>query len=145
LAFDHGKGAVFYIDDGDGPALRDISSFVSSADFNRDIDVPESTVYGQDDRTYIPGLRGATLSISGFWDSTATTGIDHILDQIAIKTVTSTFIYGPQGDTTGDLIYTGECLMTSYSISAPVDGIVSFTADFQVTGAVVRDTAWPIA
>lgn len=118
---------------------------MSSADFNRDVDVPESTVFGQDDRTYIPGLRGATLSISGFWDSTSTTGVDEILDEVATKSTTSTFIFGPQGDTTGDLVYTGECLMTSYSISAAVDGIVNFTADFQVTGAVTRDTAWPIA
>lgn len=143
MSFDHGKGAVFYIDD--DSQLRDLSSFVSSADFNRDVDVPESTVFGQDDRTYIPGLRGATLSISGFWDSTSTTGVDEILDEVATKSTTSTFIFGPQGDTTGDLVYTGECLMTSYSISAAVDGIVNFTADFQVTGGVTRDSAWPIA
>lgn len=143
MAFEHGKGAVFYLDD-DVPTLRDLSAYVSSADFNRDVDVPESTVYGNNDRTYIPGLRGATLSASGFWDSTATTGVDAILDGVARKTVTSTFIYGPQGDVTGDLVYTGECLLTGYSISAPVDGIVSWSADFQVTGAVTRDTAWPI-
>ena len=143
MSFEHGKGAVFYLDDA-VPTLRDLSAYVSSADINRSIDTPESTVFGLNDRTYIPGLAGATLSISGFWDSTATTGPDDVLQQNVGKSTTSTFIFGPQGDVTGDVTYTGECIMTSYVVSAPVDGIVSFTADFQITGAVTRDAAWPL-
>jgi hypothetical protein len=142
MSFEPGKGAVFLIDDAT-LALKDISAYINSADFNRDVDTPESTTFGNNDRTYIPGLAGATLSISGFWDSTATTGPDDVLQQNVGKATTSTFNYGPQGSVTGDIVYTGECILTSYVVSAPVDGIVSFTADFQVTGAVSRDT-WPV-
>jgi hypothetical protein len=142
-AFEAGKGSYFAIDDST-PTLRDISAYVSNVDFSRDINAMESTTFTKDDRTYIIGLKGATLSISGFWDSTATTGPDEVLAEQFAKTVTSTFHYGPQGTTTGDVIYHGECICTNYSISSPVDGIVGYTADFQVTAAVTRG-AWPIA
>jgi hypothetical protein len=36
--------------------------------------------------------------------------------------------------------YTGEAILTSYSISNPVADVVTFSADFQVTGAVTRGT-----
>ena len=51
-----------------------------------------------------------------------------------------TFIYGPEGSTGGDIKYTGECYMTSFSQSAPVDGRVSFSATFQRTGDLTRIT-----
>jgi len=142
MAFQHGKSGYFAIDD-DAPALKDISAFVSNVDFSRDIDTPETTVFGVDDRTYIPGLKGATISISGYFDSTDATGIDEIMDDQFVKTVTSTFNYSPEGTTTGDIVYHGECICTNYSLSSPVDGVVSYTADFQITAAVTRGT-WPL-
>ena len=142
-AFQHGKSSYFGIDDS-GASVVDISAYVTNVDFSRDIDTPESTTYGNDDRTYIPGLAGATLSVSGYWDSTADTGPDEVLSENVGKATTSTFNYGPEGTTTGDIIYHGECILTNYSISSPVDGIVSYTADFQISGAVTRGS-WPLA
>ena len=50
-----------------------------------------------------------------------------------------TFTYKP-GVTSGDAIYSGECILTNYSLSSPVGDVNTFTADFQVTGTVTRTT-----
>jgi len=52
---------------------------------------------------------------------------------------TRTFTYKP-GVTSGDAIYSGECIMTGYSRSTPVGDVNTYTADFQVTGTVTRTT-----
>jgi len=105
-------------------------------DFSRDVDNPEVTTFGDDDREYIVGLRGATISISGFWDAT----LDGVLGQVVGASTSLDFEYGPQGSTVGDVKYSGSCIMNSYAPSSPVDGPASWSADFVITGAVARGT-----
>jgi hypothetical protein len=141
VAFEHGKSGFFQLDNNAG-TLTDLTGFINNVDFPRDVDTPESTVFGVDDRTYIAGLRGATISISGFWDG-ASSQVDEVIEGViagANAATSKTFEYGPGGGVTGDVRYTGECFPTSYAVSHPVDGIVSFTLDLQITGAVTRNT-----
>lgn len=105
-------------------------------DFSRDVDTPEVTTFGDDDREYIVGLRGSTISASGFWDAT----LDGVIGQVVGNATTLTFEYGPQGSDSGDVRYTGECILQSYSPSSPVDSAASWSADFIITGAVTRNT-----
>lgn len=129
MAFVHAKGTVFKIDD-DGDSLTDISSYVNNVDVSWEIDTPETTTFGKDDRTYIAGLKNATISISGFWDST----LDGVIaGQPGLSTLLD-FEYGPQGST--GVKYSGDCILTSYNPGSPVDGVATFSADYQVTGAV---------
>ncbi len=139
MAFVHGRSTNFEIDNSGG-TLTDISAFTQNVDLSREVDTPETTVYGDIDRTFVTGLRGASFSSSGFWEGTATTGIDDILAGILGVSQTISFQYGPEGDTMGNVMYSGECILTSYSVSSPVDGVAGYTADFQLTGAVTRDT-----
>lgn len=134
MSFEHGKGTVFKVDNSGG-TLTDISAYCNNVDFPREVDTPETTTFGNDDRTYIVGLRTATISVSGYWDAT----LDDVLGQI-VGSGLVTFEYGPQGSTSGDIKYTGECILTSYGEASPVDGVATWTADFQVTGAVSRTT-----
>ena len=53
---------------------------------------------------------------------------------------TLSFEYGPEGSASGRIKYTGECIMTSYEVSAAVGDAVQASADFQVTGAITRGT-----
>jgi hypothetical protein len=135
MAFEHGKITVFKIDNSGG-TLTDISAYCSNVDFSRDVDTPETTTFGNDDRTYIAGLRGATIAVTGFWDAT----LDNTLQGVIGQAATLTFEYGPQGSSSGAVRYTGECIMTNYSPGSPVDGVASFSVDFQITGAVTRNT-----
>jgi predicted secreted protein len=133
MAFKHGKGTIFKLDDST-PTLNDISAYVNNVDFPREVDTPETTTFGNDDRTYIAGLRGATISITGFWDET----VDGYLAGIVGQATSSTFEYGPQGGSTGDIKYTGEAFVTNYTQGSPVDGVTTFSLDLQITGAVTR-------
>jgi len=140
MAFSHAKVGAFYLDDS-GAALRDLSASLNSVDFSREVDTPETTVFGLDDRTYIAGLAGATISISGFWDDAATIGANTVIEPIVGQTLALNWQYGPEGQVTGDVRYSGTCFCTSYNITGSVDGVVEFTADFQITGAVTADTS----
>jgi len=136
MAFEHGKQTVFKIENS-SDALTNISTYTNNVDFGRDIDVPETTTFGVSDRTYIIGLMGHTFSASGLWESAV---LDLTLSGIVGYVNARDFEYGPQGSGTGDVKYSGECFMSNYSVSSPVDGVSSWTADFTVTAAVTRGT-----
>jgi hypothetical protein len=139
MGFVHGKGAVFKIDNAAG-TLQTLTAYITGADFGNTVDTAETTTMGSEVKTYVSGQSDGTLSISGNYDSTAATGPDVVLNGIIGLETTSTFEYGPEGSTTGKIKYTGECFLTAYNISAPVGDVVTFTADFQVTGAITKTT-----
>jgi hypothetical protein len=133
MAFVHGKTAEFQIDNSGG-SLTDISAYCDNVDFPLTADTAEVTTFGDASKEYIGGLKDATISISGSWDATA----DGVL--AGIIGLTGSFQYGPAGTTGGNIKYTGECICTSYNVTAPVGDKVSFSAEFQVTGDVTRGT-----
>lgn len=135
MAFVHGKDSAFKLDNASG-TLTDISTYVNSVDFPETADVAETTTLGDSSKSYIVGLKDATLSIAGLWDST----VDGILGAVVGQSATLSFEYSPEGTTGGNIKYTGECILTSYSQSSPVGDVVSYSADFQVSGAVTRGT-----
>ena len=69
MAFVHGKSSVFKLDNASG-SLTDISSFVNNVDFPETADVAETSVLGASNKTYIVGLKDATISLSGLFDAT---------------------------------------------------------------------------
>jgi hypothetical protein len=46
----------------------------------------------------------------------------------------------PEGSTSTYVKYTGECILTSYEKSGAIGDVVTYSAEFQVTGAVTRGT-----
>jgi hypothetical protein len=139
MAFVHGKGAAFKIDNAAG-TLQTLTAYIDNIDFPQTVDVAESTTMGAEAKTYLSGQSDATISISGKYDSTASTGPDVVLQGLIGLETTSTFEYGPEGGAPTKVKYSGECFMTGYNISAPVGDVVTFTADFQVTGAITKGT-----
>jgi len=135
MAFVHGKDSVFKLDNSGG-TLTDISSYVNNVDFPETSDVSETTTLGADNKTYIAGLKDATISLSGLWDSTA----DAIFGAVVGQSATLSFEYSPEGTTGGNVKYEGEAILTSYAISSPVGDAVGYSADLQVSGAITRGT-----
>ena len=133
MPFVHGKTADFRIDNSGG-SLTDISTYCDNVDFPLTADTAEVTTFGDSSKEYIAGLKDATISISGSWDATA----DGVLAPIV--GVAGSFQYGPAGTTGGNIKFTGEFICTGYTVTAPVGDKVSFSAEFQVTGAVTRGT-----
>jgi len=135
MAFVHGKDSVFKVDNSSG-TLTDISTYVNSVDFPETADVAETSTLGDSSKSYIVGLKDATLSIGGLWDST----LDGVLGPVLGQSATLSFEYHPEGTASGKIKYNGECILTSYSQASPVGDVVTFSADFQVSGDVTRGT-----
>ena len=133
MAFVHGKSSVFKLDNASG-SLTDISAFVNNVDFPETADVAETSVLGASNKTYIVGLKDATISLSGLFDATA----DAIFGAVVGQTATLSFEYSPEGTASGKIKYTGECILTNYAMSSPVGDVVAYSADLQVSGAVSR-------
>ena len=131
--FAHGKSTDFAIDD-TGGSSRNISDTLTDVSFPQTIDTAETTAFGSSNKSYIVGLKDTTISVSGIWDAT----VDGYIS--GTEPASRTFIYGPAGSTGGNVKYTGEAIMTNYSVSNPVGDVVTFSMDLQVTGAVTRTT-----
>ena len=131
--FAHGKSTDFALDDTGGTS-RSLANTLTDVSFPQSIDTAETTAFGSTNKSYIVGLKDTTISVSGLWDAT----IDGYLS--GTEPASRSFIYGPAGSTGGNVKYTGEAIMTNYSQGNPVGDVVTFTADFQVTGAVTRGT-----
>jgi hypothetical protein len=134
----HGKDSYFAIEDSGAAVLRAIGDHCDTITLDRDWDMADSTTIGKEDKEFISGLGGATISLAGKWDSLAVTGPDVVLAGLGGLEVSVGFEYGPEGNTTGSTRYTGECFVSKYQVSSPLEGVVKFSATVQVTGAVTR-------
>tara|TARA_R110002020_G_scaffold145384_2_gene318649 strand:- start:2377 stop:2787 length:411 start_codon:yes stop_codon:yes gene_type:complete len=135
MAFVHGKDSVFKLDNASG-SLTDISTYVNNVDFPETADVAETSTLGASNKTYLAGLKDATISLSGLFDAT----VDAILGAVVGQTASLSFEYSPEGTASGKVKYTGEAILTSYALSSPVGDVVAYSADLQVSGAVTRGT-----
>jgi hypothetical protein len=134
IAFIHGKDSYIQFDS-TGGTPTDISLYVDSVEgLPGELEFADVTALGDEGHKSIPGLENASFSLSGHWDS----ALDAILGPK--RTATATFNYGPAGSTAGLVKYTGECWITSYTVSSPVGDKVSFSASLMVDGQVTRTT-----
>jgi hypothetical protein len=118
-----------------------LTAYVNDITFPKEVSADETTVFGLADKTYIVGLGDSKLSISGLLDPTLDTHLAAVVAAMKAGTQASaTFIFGPQGSTSGQIKYTGEAIVTSYEVSEKVSEVVGWKADLQVTGAVTRTT-----
>ena len=131
--FAHGKSTDFALDD-TGGSSRNISNTLTDVSFPQTIDTAETTAFGSSNKSYIVGLKDGSFSVSGIWDATG----DGYLS--ATAPASRSFLYGPAGSTGGNVKYTGEAIMTNYSVSNPVGDVVTYSLDLQITGAVTRGT-----
>jgi hypothetical protein len=131
--FAHGKSTDFALDDTGGTS-RSLANTLTDVSFPQTIDTAETTAFGSSNKSYIVGLKDGSFSVSGLWDAT----IDGYIS--GTEPASRSFIYGPAGSTSGNVKYTGECILTNYSVSNPVGDVVSYTLDLQITGAVTRGT-----
>lgn len=133
--FRHGKSTTFKIDDSGG-TLRDISNTLTDVSFPQSVDTAETSSFGDSAKTYIVGLTDGTLSVSGNFDATVD---GYIAGTIGFATPLE-FEYGPEGSTSGYVKYSGTAILTSYEKSGAIGDVVTYSAEYQITGAVTRGT-----
>lgn len=132
MAFQHGKNITLSIDDSGGTP-QVFTTLITDVTFSQSRDTAESTTIGAtgDAKTYVPGYLDATLGTSGPYDAVS----DGYLYGLFSTDNTATFSYSPDNGTT---TFSGEALITSYSVNGGAGGLVNIDASLQVTGVVTR-------
>lgn len=133
MATAHGKSAELKLDD-TGGTLRDLTSSITDVDFPREADLVDTSTLGDDDREYVKGLRGATVSANGFHDAT----IDGYLEGLLAYETATDFEYYPQGNSSGNVKLSGTLFVNSYSTSTGIGGAGTFALGCTISGAVTR-------
>lgn len=134
MAFKHGKNVDVFINE------FDLTAFFNNMDLNREADNPETTTFSKNDRTFIAGLRGGNISLSGFFDSVAL-GVDEVLNATLGAAADRTVTIGPEGTAIGNITYLFKTRTTSYNVSGAVDGVVEVTADLLANAEIDRGVA----
>jgi hypothetical protein len=114
-----------------------VSSWLNAVSFPRTMDTAETTAFGSNARSYLAGFPNISFSIGGMFDGTAS-AIDPTLSGLIGATMAVAVRYAPTGGTPGQYDMVGNAsgtanpgvFLTSYSVSSPVNDVVSFTADF---------------
>lgn len=148
MAFYHGKVLQLALRDA-GNTWRDFTSYSGEVTLPAKAGIAETTVFGRGAKTFIGGLLEGQVTLKGFYDDTATTGPDFVLASLlgtqpnkgltVVAQVTSQSNYGqiivsPGGALTG-VTCVMDAVLTDYSISAPVNSVISWNASFQLSGA----------
>src|SRR3954467_12042025 len=142
--FRHGKNTIFKVGTAGAPTvLTDISNTLDSVSYPAQADLAETTTFSSSARSYMPGFPGNSFSISGKFDGTTDAvlaGLQNAATPVAVQFRPSgTLTPGVSYDAVGGAGAAG-VFLTSYNISAPVNDVVSFTAEFTNNLAVTRTT-----
>lgn len=129
MAAQHGKGTALLVDQ------YDLSGYLNNADWSRTADTHETTTYGKDSKTYIPGLMDGTVSVEGLHE-TAAGSTDPVLASALGATAGQIVSLLLQGQTQGGRAKIGRSELTGYDTSSPVSDIVSVSAEFQGDGGI---------
>lgn len=134
MAFKHGKAATFLL------GTDDLSAFLDDIQWSRSRETGETTTYGAsgDNKTKLAGLRDSSFSIKGKYDSTATTGPAAVLNAALDSDTATVAKIRPEGTGSGLPETEVSCFCTKYTESVPVGDIITFSADFDCTGAIDR-------
>jgi predicted secreted protein len=108
---------------------------IRSYSLEESADTLEITTMGDTARTYLPSLTTFSGSVDVYWDEADTTG----QGALTIGAQVTLNVY-PEGDTAGDVYYTGSAIVTGVTRSASFDGMVEASISVQGTGALTSET-----
>ncbi len=132
----HGEEVEFQADDGVGGSLQDISPYVRDVSWSIDGQVVDVTGFKatNDWRIFLAGLKGAVCTISGVLDDTASVGSHTVLKDMVNQL--RSLQYGPLGVSSGEPKFAAEAIGLSFQVGSTLEGESTFTASWQITGAV---------
>ncbi len=128
MAFISGKDSFFSVDG------TDITTYVNQLSLSRDVNTLETTSFGSDQATFVVGVEGLSISGSATFDATADGVMAGLFDGSVVA-----FDYRPD-NTSSQPKYTGNALVTNYTIDSSATDLVSISFSLIVTGAVTRGT-----
>lgn len=121
----HGRLTKVYING------YDLTGFYRKQGSELTREMAESTVFGLADKTYLPGLKDASLSLEGLFDG-AVDGIEQVL-LAALSADPTIAVICPQGDAQANIAQGFSALETKYAVESSIDDIVALTNELQST------------
>ena len=119
--------------------LTSITSHITNVSLSADLSALQDTALGDGEHTYVPGVAGSTVDVTGLWNSTTETIYGSLVG--TRTSVTKTIEWKTQNL----IFFTGEAIVTNVGLSGAVDTVSTFTASHQITGAMTKTTVTAIA
>jgi hypothetical protein len=130
MAYKHGKNTAVLFDG------YNLSAYFNEASSTREVEVAETTAFGNSAKTYITGLKDGTASLSGMFDG-ASGAVDAVLAPLLGQAANEVVTIAPDGGfAKGNRALLFNAKQTSYEVSSPVGDVVSVSADFQADGGI---------
>lgn len=128
-----GNAGVVQIDDDTGTAQT--VAEVRSYSIEQTSDTIEKTVMGNSTRQYVKGMSTFSGTADVFWDPTHFTTIDlnPTVGSVGATSKVVTLRIYPTGSGTS---WSGEVVVTGYTVNGTTDGMIEASISFQGTGAV---------
>jgi hypothetical protein len=123
MAFVHGKNTKVLIAD------ADLSGYFRDSTMSANMDMADTSVYGNVYKTYLQGLGEASISLSGLFDG-AEDAVDEKLHALIGTDATTAISIAPNGFAVGARVFAMGAAQSSYEISSPVSDVVSLSAAF---------------
>ncbi len=133
MATVHAKDTYFELNS------TDLSDQADTLALNRALALAEDTAFQDSAESFVPGIQGTTITVSGHWDG-ASNKIDEELHTAYVSASAIAWVYGPENNTSSNVKYSGNCWVSDYSVESSVSDIVKFSATLVVTGGVTRGT-----
>ena len=134
-------GQIKFADSGDSLSMTAIGN-LRNFTIEQTQDTVENTTMGNGNvRTYLPGMHTFTISGDVFFDGadTVQAKIDDLVSKTGDETLATFEVY-PSGDgaseTPANTKFSGSCIITSFSITSSVDGMVEASFAAQGSGAL---------
>lgn len=122
--FRHGKNTAIYVDE------YDFTGYFNDASSASNVDTAESSAFGDSAKTYVVGHTDGTISLSGMFEGTASTGTDqHFGTSLAGSE--QLVIVATEGHAVGRRAVAMKSENTSYETSSPIGDIVQASVEFQ--------------
>lgn len=134
MALVHGKNTVVELDG------EDLSQYVKTSEFTREIDEHDVTTYGANAHRVRGGLLGGKFTMSGVYDSTDSTGPRAVLNALIAAGANVTLVRMPEGTGTGKPQDSVSVLVKSYVETNPVDDYVTWSCECTLSDDVTSTT-----
>lgn len=131
----------------DGAILVNSQSVANVRSFSVEMssDTIETTIMGNDNRTYVKGLGSFSGSCDIYFDPSEFSGSDVTFNptssSAAVGDSAVAVKFYIEDDTTNDIGFTGSVIVTGYTVNSSMDGMVEASLSFQGTGGTSFSTS----
>lgn len=138
-SFRHGKDTRVILANPTADTIYDLSQFFNDVSISKTIETPETTTFSNGGiKTYIPGIKDSNLSLSGYYDGTAS-GVDAILTEAISNDADDAVLAFPTGgNIPNDICYMARAVEGKYDLKSPIGGVVAVDTEFAADGGVWR-------